>query len=46
MIKKILVGLLVAILLVGNYIFPTTINVTEYGMQIELFNNDGFFIEY
>lgn len=46
MIKKILVGTLIATIIAGAYIFPTTINVTEYGLQIEFFNGNGYFIEY
>lgn len=44
--KKLLVGLLVTSMLVINYVFPTTITTTEYGIQIEFFNQDGYFIEY
>lgn len=46
MIKKILVGALIVAIAVVAYIFPTTINSTEYGMQIEFFNGEGYFIEY
>lgn len=46
MIKKILAGSLVTTILVVAYIFPTTVNKTEYGLQIEFFNGNGYFIEY
>jgi len=42
---KLLVGTLVTGLLVVNYIFPTTVNFTEYGTQIEFFNGNGYFFE-
>ena len=43
--KKLLIGTLITIALVGCYIFPTTVSTTEYGTQIEFFNGEGFFIE-
>ena len=43
--KKIIMGTLTTILLVGCYIFPTSISSTEYGIQLEFFNGEGYFIE-
>lgn len=42
---KILVGSIITIGIVANYIFPTTVTFNEYGTYIEFFNGEGYFIE-
>lgn len=44
--KKLLVGALVTTILIAGYIFPTSVNVNEYGMYIEAFNGNGYFLEF
>lgn len=44
--KKFLVGLAITTILTVNYIFPTQINVNEYGVYMETFNGVGYFLEF
>lgn len=44
--KKILAGALVTTILIAGYIFPTHVSMNEYGMYIEVFNGNGYFIEF
>lgn len=42
---KILVGSIITIGIVVNYIFPTTITFNDYGTYIEFFDGSGYLIE-